>query len=104
MKVLDKNRERRYASVSDLAADIRRHLENRPVLAGPPSSVYRIRKFVQRHRPAVSAAGVALLLILLAGASLWFYQRSEKRHWVRERAIPEIDRLRSENNLSRRSA
>jgi len=82
MKVLDKNRERRYASVSDLAEDIRRHLENRPVLAGPPGSVYRIRKFVQRHRPAVSAVGVAVLVILLAGASLRFYQRSERRHWV----------------------
>jgi eukaryotic-like serine/threonine-protein kinase len=97
IKVLEKNRERRYASVSDLAADIRRHLENRPVLAGPPSTVYRIRKFVQRQKQAVLAMSVAVLLILLAGASVLFYQRSERRHWVREQAIPEIVKLKSEN-------
>ena len=38
MKALEKARERRYASVSDLAADIQRHLEDRPVLASPPGS------------------------------------------------------------------
>ncbi len=37
MKALEKTRERRYASVSDLAADIQRHMEHRPVLASPPS-------------------------------------------------------------------
>ena len=36
MKALEKARERRYASVSDLAADIQRHMEHRPVLASPP--------------------------------------------------------------------
>ncbi len=97
MKVLDKNRERRYASVADLAADIRRHLENRPVLAGPPSTVYRLGKFVQRHKTAVSAGSAALVVILLAGVSFWYYQRSEKRHWVREQAIPEAARLKGEN-------
>ena len=38
MKALEKARERRYASVSDLAADIQRHMEHRPVLASPPGS------------------------------------------------------------------
>src|SRR5262249_25808898 len=52
MKALEKARERRYASVSDLAADIQRHLEYRPVLASPPSRIYRVRKFLRRHRLA----------------------------------------------------
>ena len=53
MKALEKARERRYPSVSELAADIQRHLENRPVLASPPSRRYRIRKSppAQDHRP-----------------------------------------------------
>jgi serine/threonine protein kinase len=59
-KALEKVRERRYASVAEFAADIQRHLEHRPVLASPPSGLYRVRKFLRRHRPAVfgTAAGV----------------------------------------------
>jgi non-specific serine/threonine protein kinase/serine/threonine-protein kinase len=59
-KALEKSRERRYASVAEFAADIQRHLEYRPVLASPPSGLYRVRKFLRRHRPAVfgRAAGV----------------------------------------------
>src|SRR2546427_7419056 len=52
MKALEKTRERRFASVSDLAADIQRHVEHRPVLAAPPRTVYRTRKFLRRHRVA----------------------------------------------------
>ena len=55
MKALEKPRERRYPSVSDLAADIQRHMEHRPVLASPPGRLYRARKFLRRHRLAVSA-------------------------------------------------
>jgi len=46
MKALEKARERRYASVSDLSADIQRHMEDRPVLASPPGMLYRTRKFL----------------------------------------------------------
>ena len=52
MKALEKARERRYASVSDLAADIQNHLEHRPVLASPPGRLSRTRKFLRRHRAA----------------------------------------------------
>ena len=52
MKALEKARERRYASVLDLAADIQRHMEHRPVLASPPGRIYRTRKFLRRHRVA----------------------------------------------------
>ena len=53
MKCLEKDRTRRYETVNDLAADIRRHLDDEPVAAGPPSRRYRIRKFVSRNRVAV---------------------------------------------------
>src|ERR1051325_3861231 len=64
MKALDKARERRYAPASDLASDIQRLLEHRPVLASPPSPLYRTRKFLRRHRFAAlgTAAGVAFLV------------------------------------------
>jgi len=50
MKAMEKDRTRRYASSSELAADIERHLRNEPVNACPPSAAYRVRKFVRRHR------------------------------------------------------
>ncbi len=65
MKALEKDRERRYDSASALAEDVRRHLEDQPVSAGPPSKRYRVRKFVRRHRTGVLAGGVALAAILL---------------------------------------
>jgi len=58
-KALEKARERRYGSVAELTSDIERYVEHRPVLASPPSGLYRARKFVRRHRSAVlgTAAG-----------------------------------------------
>jgi serine/threonine protein kinase/tetratricopeptide (TPR) repeat protein len=60
LKALEKVRERRYPSVAELAADIQNHLEHRPVLASPPSRLYRARKFLRRHGPAIfgTTAGV----------------------------------------------
>lgn len=67
LKALDKNRSRRYGSPSDFAADIKRYLNDEPVVATPPSLTYRAQKFVRRHRFGVAAAAtVACLLIALA--------------------------------------
>ena len=66
LKALEKDRTRRYGSVSELAADIERHLNHEPVLACHPSTPYRVRKFIRRHRVSV-AAGAAVGLALIAG-------------------------------------
>ena len=71
MKALEKDRTRRYASASEFAADIARHLGNEPVLAGPHGFGYRTRKFVGRHKGLV-AAGSAVALALLIGAVVSF--------------------------------
>ena len=71
MKALEKTREQRYASVSDLAADIQRHLEDRPVLASTPGRVYRARKFLRRHRAAVLGTAAGLVFFLLIGVTAW---------------------------------
>lgn len=63
MKALEKDRDRRYATSSDFAADVRRYLDDEPVMAGPPSASYRLRKLVRRNRGAF-AAGASLVLLL----------------------------------------
>ena len=66
---LEKEPARRYASASELGEDVRRCLAHEPVQAGPPSRLYRARKFVRRNRLAV-AAGAVVLLALVAGTWL----------------------------------
>lgn len=75
MKALEKLPERRYASVSDLAADIQSYLEERPVLATSPGRIYRGRKLLRRHRTAAIAFTVGLPLLLLSGFAVWTVAR-----------------------------
>jgi serine/threonine protein kinase/tetratricopeptide (TPR) repeat protein len=70
MKALEKVRERRYASVTEFAADIQRYVEHRLVLASPPSRLYQARKFLRRHRPAAFGGAAALGLIVLSGVTI----------------------------------
>jgi eukaryotic-like serine/threonine-protein kinase len=70
-KALEKVRERRYSSVAEFAADIQRYIEHRPVLASPPSRLYRARKFLRRHRLAAFGTVAGLALILLSGVTVW---------------------------------
>ena len=72
MKCLEKDRRRRYDTAAGLAADIRRHLDNEPVAARPPSLGYRVQKTVRRHRSAFATAGVVLVALLFGlGISVW---------------------------------
>ncbi len=72
MKCLEKDRTRRYETANGLASDIQRHLNNEPVVARPPSALYRIEKLVRRNRLAFTAAAlVALALVLGIVASTW---------------------------------
>jgi eukaryotic-like serine/threonine-protein kinase len=64
LKALEKDRTRRYQTATGLAEDIKRHLGNEPVLAAAPSTSYRVRKYVRRHRAALAVtATIAGLLV-----------------------------------------
>ena len=65
-KALEKEPERRYGSPAELAADLRRHLADEPILARKPSTLYQIRKFTRRNRVLVGGM-TATFLALLAG-------------------------------------
>ncbi|MBX7106338.1 MAG: protein kinase [Gemmataceae bacterium] len=71
LKCLEKERSRRYESATDLAADIERHLRNEPVLAGPPSAAYRVRKFVGRYYRPLAVAGLALSVMGVLATVSW---------------------------------
>ncbi|MFN0169784.1 MAG: protein kinase domain-containing protein [Bryobacteraceae bacterium] len=77
MKALEKARGRRYASVSDFAADIQRYIEHRPVMASPPGRLYRTRKFFRRHRLAALGAAAGFGFVVLSGAAVWSVVRRD---------------------------
>src|SRR5205085_11974025 len=66
---------RRYASVDQLANDIRRHLKGRPVIARKDTLIYRTAKFVRRHRAGMLAA-LLVMVSLVAGAVMTLQQRA----------------------------
>lgn len=84
----------RYGSVAELAADVRRHLQGRTVLAHPPSVGYRVSKFLRQHRPLVFTAGlVSLALIVASVVSTAAYWRA-----ARDRAQAEAAQQAAEQN------
>lgn len=81
MKALEKLPVRRYATANALATEVRRYLDNEPVVARPPSAGYRLQKMVRRNRLAVTA-GAMVFLALLTGSvvSTWrFFLEQEAR-------------------------
>jgi eukaryotic-like serine/threonine-protein kinase len=85
LQAMAPDREDRYASASELAADLERFLTHEPVLAGPPTTAYRMRKFVRRHRWSVG--GTIALLAGLIAALAWItsiYVRADRE---RDKAV-----------------
>jgi len=66
LKAMDKDRTRRYQTAHALAEDIQRYLNQEPVLAGPPSAAYRLRKFAMRNK-GLAAAALAVTITLVIG-------------------------------------
>jgi len=106
---LEKLPDRRYPSVSEFAADLQRYLDDEPVLASPPSRVYRIQKFVRRHKVGVASA-LALLIALglgLVGTTLAMVRAvraEELASREAERANQEARTARSAEELASREA
>jgi len=82
MMALEKERDRRYESAAAFGHDLERFLANMPVLASPPSSLYRLRKFVRRHRIAVGA-GAMVVLAVVSGLALMLLGFIEARENLR---------------------
>ncbi len=96
MKALEKDRTHRYETAHGLAQDIERHLRHEPILAGSPSTLYRIQKFVRRQRTQlITGSAVAVIVLALLVTSIAYarfsIQRTRTNH---ERALGLVeDRL-----------
>ena len=101
MKALEKDRARRYASVSGLSDDIENYLAGAPVTAGPPSTIYRLRKMATRHRGAIATA--AAFLALLVGATV-FSAREALRARRSEQASAAVNEFLASDMLAQASA
>ena len=85
LKALAKEPERRYRSAADVALDLRRFLEGRPVEARPATARYRVAKFVRRHRLGVAMTTAVAALIVTAGILLLVQQNATARERDRAR-------------------
>ncbi len=105
LKALEKDRTRRYATANGLAQDIRRYLENEPVLARSPSATYRFQKLVRRNKLSFAAAGaVAAALLLGSVFSTWQFIEKSAAYRRAVNAEQEQSRLRIEAEAARQSA
>jgi serine/threonine protein kinase len=104
MKCLEKDRTRRYETANGLAMDIRRYLNDDPVLAAAPSARYRMLKFVRRHRAGLAVAA-ALFTVLVGGVivSTWQMVRARQAEMLAEQRLKEVEMVRRHNEIGANS-
>ena len=76
LKSMEKDRDHRYETANSFAMDIRRYLADEAINASPPSTAYRFRKFVKRHKVGMTAASVGIVVLLGFGVSMWILRES----------------------------
>ncbi len=87
-KAMEKDPARRYDSVSELAEDLRRHRRHEPVQAGPPDTLYRVRKFVRRNRSLLVTSAVVFVALVagLIGTATGLFKAREEAERARTQA------------------
>ncbi|MBA4147674.1 MAG: tetratricopeptide repeat protein [Verrucomicrobia bacterium] len=105
MKCLEKDRTRRYETANALAMDLQRHLNNEPVVACPPSNLYRFQKLVRRNKFAVASfAAVSMALIIGLGLSTWLFVRERAALKVAAENESRAEQQAQQAELSRQQA
>jgi eukaryotic-like serine/threonine-protein kinase len=93
LKAMEKDRQQRYGSVAQLAADLERARTHQPVTAGPPSLLYVLGKLARRHRLGVAVLTTIVAAVMLFGTGM---------AWLAHRAQTERDRANREAEVARR--
>jgi hypothetical protein len=97
MKCLEKDRDRRYATPTELAQELDHYLRNEPISARPPSTSYRVRKLVQRNKGAFAGiTTVAAALVLATIISVRFSMIASRERDTAQRALVERDQALTE--------
>ncbi|MCK4294998.1 MAG: serine/threonine protein kinase, partial [Planctomycetes bacterium] len=79
IRAMEKDRTRRYETAHALAEDIQRHLSHEPVLAGPPSKIYRLKKLLRKYRTQAIAAATAAILVAAVAVIFVMYVQAVNR-------------------------
>ncbi|MFC1634373.1 tetratricopeptide repeat protein [Planctomycetota bacterium] len=90
LKAMEKDRTRRYASAGELAADIRRYLSHELVLASPPSTIYRLSKFVRRHKGLVAGTLLVLAVSLIGTVVSIIFAHGQSRALAEVQAVSDF--------------
>lgn len=90
MKALEKDRNRRYETANGFAADVQRYRGDEPVLACPPSVLYRLRKFARRNKGHLAAASVLAVASIVAVSGVGWA--------MRDRVAPEAEIVQERTN------
>jgi serine/threonine protein kinase len=85
LKAMEKNPAARYETAQQLADDLRRYLDDRPIWAKPPNLMNRAAKWSRRHR-GVLVATIGATLLAWATASLWIWRQHGEANQQRDRA------------------
>lgn len=101
--------EARYGSVAELAADVRRHLESRPVSARPPTRAYLFGRWVRRNALGVGLGAAAMVALLVGtGLALWQAERANAAAAAKAAEAERADRAaaaaRAQTQRAERSA
>ena len=98
MQAMEKDRTRRYQSASELAADVERFLNDEPVLARPPSVIYRLTKMARRNKAALTTVTAVVLALLLGTVvSLWQAWRAAELRVLAEQRTDEAEQATAES-------
>jgi eukaryotic-like serine/threonine-protein kinase len=105
MKALEKDRNRRYQTANGLEMEIQRYLGNEPVIARPPSRLYRFQKLVRRNKTVFAAIGaVSIALVAGLGTSSWLFVREREARQEQARLREEAEHARNNETRLRREA
>ena len=105
MKTMEKDRDRRYQTANAMVMDIQRFLANEPVLARPPSAMYRFQKAVRRNKVAFAAVmTVFSTLAFGVGASLWEATRAVRAEHEKSNLLVSEQQSRRRADLQERIA
>jgi WD40 repeat protein/serine/threonine protein kinase len=92
LKAMRKDRCRRYKSASEMADDVRNYLNGNPLIAGPETAVYRVKKFVRKHAGSVATVilvAAAIILGLITSTAMYFRAEDARQREVVARSDAE---------------